>query len=147
MRTLLVIALLGACTGSPTQDALDDARAAWDDEGQASYRFTWRQGCECIPEATRPIRIEVENDQIVAATYVDGGQPVPSNVRMYLLTVDGIFDEIQSAIDEDAHRITVDYDPVAGFPRTVAIDYDKLTADEELSLAIQDVEPPLPAAR
>jgi hypothetical protein len=130
-----------ACTDTvpPEQEALELARTTWADQAPGAYRFTWQRSCECAPEATRAIVIEVTGEQISSALYVDDETAVPADVRMYLHTIDGVFAKIQSAIDEGAHAIHVEYDATMGYPRSVAIDYSAHIADEELSLLISDL--------
>jgi hypothetical protein len=53
------------------------------------------------------------------------------------MTVEQIFSLIQSAITQNAHRVTVSYDPVLGYPRTVVIDYDPAAVDDEVVLTAQ----------
>ena len=52
--------------------------------------------------------------------------------------VDGVFATIQDAVSSGADAINVSYDPNAGFPLTVAIDYELQAADEELAITISD---------
>ena len=47
-------------------------------------------------------------------------------------TVDGLFDLIQYAINEDAASITAAFDSTLGYPTDANIDYDADTADEEM---------------
>ena len=74
--------------------------------------------------------------------FVDDQRPVGEPVRGYLVTIDGVFDKIQAAIDQDAAEVTVEYDPARGYPRSVFVDYSRQVADEELALQISDFAPP-----
>ena len=47
--------------------------------------------------------------------------------------LDGLFDEIQSAIDSSADEISVTYDALTGFPSSVGIDYILEALDDEIS--------------
>jgi len=140
---LLTLATLGtACSESPDDHGLAAARRQWADHLPAAYSFTWTQGCECISDMRRPIRISVTAGQLTSAVFVDDQRPVGEPVRGYLVTIDGVFDMIQAAIDQDAAKVTVEYDPARGYPRSVLVDYDRQVADEELALQISDFAPP-----
>ena len=145
MRVSLAFAVLAlsACTSSssPEEVELEAKRTMFHEHMANSYEFTWRQSCECTQETAGPMRITVSNGAITSAAYVETSLPVPANVRQHLLTIDGIFDKIQDAIDDDAHMVTVVYDTELGFPSSVAVDYDELVADEELSLTITNLVP------
>lgn len=137
-----------ACTGgtaipeqTPEEIELEGARTMFHQNMSNNYSFHWRQSCECSPDATAEMLITVTNGAISDAIYVQTEQPVPANIRATLLTIDGVFDKIQDAIDEDAHMITVQYDTELGFPSSVAVDYSEQIADEELSLILSNVVP------
>lgn len=146
MRIHLAFALaLAACTGSgsstPEETELQAKRTQFTQNMTGSYQFQWRQSCECSQDATAPMLITVTNGAISDAIYIETELPVPAGIREHLDTIDGVFDRIQDAIDEDAHMIYVEYDAQLGFPKSVAIDYSEQIADEELSLVISNVEP------
>jgi hypothetical protein len=146
MRSLLTLCFLGVlgtgCSSevqTPEQSQLDQALETWDVQGPADYSFTWRQGCECTAETTAPIRITVVGGAITDAVYVETQVAVSAEVRAHLMTIDGVFAEIQDAINGGAHAVTVEYDSESGLPASVAVDYDAQIADEELSLQISDL--------
>ena len=47
------------------------------------------------------------------------------------LSIDGLFDLIQDAIDRSAFQISVKYHGELGYPLWAAIDYDRRIMDEE----------------
>jgi hypothetical protein len=144
MRFLPAFVLVGALAGcdsatdSPQQSELESALETWNVQGPADYSFTWQQYCECTTETTQPIRITVVNNVITDAVYVATQQPVSADIRLHLLTVDGVFDELQDAVMNGADAVSVEYDPNSGIPLSVAVDYDAGVADEELSLILSD---------
>lgn len=151
MRLSIAFALtltVTACTtegssgpGTPEEIALENARTTFHANMSDSYTFHSRRFCECTVEATREMLVTVTGGVVTDAIYVDDEQPVPSELRDLIFTIDEAFDEIQSAIDDNAHAITVEYDTELGFPTSIAIDYSAQIADEELSLVISDVQP------
>ncbi len=146
MRTHLAFVLaLAACTGSgsstPEETELAAKRTQFQQAMTGSYQFQWRQSCECTQDTTAPMLVTVTNGAISSAIYIETELPVPAAIRANLDTIEGVFDRIQDAIDDNAHMIYVEYDSELGFPKSVAIDYSEQIADEELSLVISNVEP------
>jgi Family of unknown function (DUF6174) len=138
---VLACAAFAGCADSTDDTDLAAARSRWENQIHGAYLFTWQQSCECLRDMTRPIEITVTGDQIKNAVYADDRTPVGEPTRGLLLTVDGVFDRIQQAVDEDAERIAVDYDRTWGFPATVFVDYRAVVADEELALTLSDFAP------
>ena len=133
-----------------SQKDLDAARARWAAAAPLHYQFLLRRWCECLPEATRLMRVEVRRphpmsagplgERAEAVTFVEGGGAVPENARPPALTVDQLFALIQDAIDRRAVRITIEYDASLGYPRSIAVDYDERIADEEASYIASSLE-------
>ena len=134
---LVVISVAFAAACSPADDhGLTAARERWVKQGLTAYSFVSMRGCDCPPEVYRPIQVGVASGQITSAVYVDDQTAVAANFRSLLRTIDGVFDDIQAAIDRDAAQITVSYDPALGYPTQLFVDYSKQAADEELALQI-----------
>jgi hypothetical protein len=117
------------------------ARQQFSDVRHGSYRFTWRRSCECTTESTAQMRITVVSGEITEVFNLETEQAVPAEVRSSLKTIEGVFDMIEDAYNEDAASIHVTYDPAQHFPASVSIDYDLQVADEEFSLQISNVVP------
>lgn len=128
-----------AAEPSPEESQLESALHTWSVHGPSQYSFTWQRSCECTTDTVRPIRITVAGDAITSAVYVDDQTPVSTEVRAGLLTIDGVFDEIAAAIQQNAHSIAVEYDANSGHPISVGVDYSAALADEELALTIKDL--------
>ena len=142
--TRLVTLLLGlgaatACTSAP-QSELDTASSSWNSQHPHAYSFVSTESCNCLSDVTRPIRVTVTTgitaEAIQSAVYADDEAPISEDARSRLRTIDGVFEEIQDAIDEDAAEVRVDYDETMGYPISVFVDYDRNAADEELSLSM-----------
>lgn len=137
---LLLVAVVGCADDtSKAPGELVAAREQFAETLDGSYIFTWQRSCECTAETAGPIRITVQNGQIIQAIDLASEQPVSSNVLSGLQTIEGVFDTIEDAYNEGAASINVTYDPSLKFPASVGIDYDLGIADEELSLQITDV--------
>ncbi len=139
LRFILLCAVIGCGSETKAPDDLVTARAQFSETLHGSYRFTWRRSCECSQESTSPIRITVQNGQIIQAVNVETEQAVSADTLSSLETIEGVFDMVEDAYNEDAASIHVSYDPTQHFPTTVSIDYDLNIADEEFSLQITDV--------
>lgn len=133
---LMTAAGLAACSQPNDDHGLATARARWASRAPDGYRFDWKRGCDCPAEVYRPIEITVASGQIAAAVYSDDRNPVAEQFRSTLRTVDGVFDDVQKAIDQHAAEIDLTFDPSYGYPTSVFIDYSHQIADEELSLQL-----------
>ena len=152
MRTLLAllasVPLLSACesTGprSPRLLELEIHQARWQSLGPASYEYAVQRMCFCAPASLGPVRVRVENGEVVERVYVDSGTPVAGDLATVFPSVDGLFDVLRSAIDRDADRIDVTYDPDLGVPIDFYIDYSEMAVDEELGMQVTEPVSPIP---
>ena len=86
------------------------------------------------------VNISVRENRIQNAAFVEGDVPIPRYVAIERYpTMDGLFDLLQSAIDEKAHTISAKYHPELGYPSEVWIDYEHRTVDEELGFSIHNL--------
>lgn len=136
---LLLLSSLVACAPSTTQSKLDDARARWEIEKPGAYQYKWSRSCECTSDVFREKLVTVSGDMITGAMFTDDNTAVPTTAWTTILTVPALFDEIQDAIDQDAHTIRVTYDGALGYPSRVSIDYSVNVADEEFGSHIDNL--------
>jgi hypothetical protein len=138
MRRFALVALalaLAACespTGPSNREQLLQARARWSANGSDSYSFEINRGCFCVLGG-RLVEVTVQDGAVVSAQYLDSKGPVEPTLLAYLPTVPDLFDLIQDAIDRQAVSFDAGYDPLYGYPTSIAIDYSATTADDELS--------------
>ena len=59
-----------------------------------------------------------------------------SRVAAIVRTIDGVFDDIQQAIDQHAAQIQLSFDPTLGYPTAVFVDHSHQIVDEELALQL-----------
>jgi hypothetical protein len=150
MRSLLVVFVLAgtAACGDAGVDIrtltdLERAERRWEREGPDLYAYAVRRMCFCPLEWIGPARVVVGPSGITRS-YVDTGEPVPASLEDAFPTVDGLFDILREAYAADAEDVRVTYDEDLGFPTEFWIDYDAMTADEELGMTV--TEPPRPIA-
>lgn len=109
---------------------LNVAKARWQKYSINHYIYTLQRSCFCPPESRKPMRIRVNKGEIKQVMLVPENINKPSNYNG-ALSVDGLFDLIQKAIDNKAANISVKYDARFGYPLDIAIDHDAQIADEE----------------
>lgn len=157
MRRLLVLVplLLAAGCESTTGPAgvsalrLSTAEARWAAHGSASYQIVEGRSCECLPEMSGPVRLEVRvlpslppgpATETVGMTYESTGEPVPENYRSSFLTIRQLFALIREARAQGAYLVAAEFDPVRGYPSLVSIDYDRAIADDEVVYSVTSYE-------
>ena len=133
---VLFAATMLACDSalSPTAE-LSDARKRWADKGPASYSIDIFRSCECTPEMSGPVVVNVQNGMVQSRAYRTGGL-VPPNMAQLFPGVEGLFDLIADAAERHPHRLEVRYDRDLGYPAWVVIDYDKTIADDEFTYSV-----------
>ncbi|BAY22191.1 hypothetical protein NIES2100_19540 [Calothrix sp. NIES-2100] len=123
------------------QRRLEFNRRLWEKQNIVNYRYTFSNGCFCIPDARGPVVIEVRNGKTKSITSVETGQPVnnPEYFQNYN-TVPKLFNVIQDAIARQAFSLDVNYSARYGYPTQINIDYNAQIADEELYLTIENFQ-------
>jgi hypothetical protein len=116
---------------------LEKAASRWDREGPAAYVYAVERLCFCPVESIGPVRVWV-NGNVVSREYVDTGDPVPPSMEPLFPTVEGLFDILREAYADDAYEVQVTYDDELGFPADFWIDYNEMTADEELGMRVRE---------
>jgi hypothetical protein len=141
-RASALVFLTAACSEplGPQQDELTEAVARWEEAGLQDYVFEFQRLCFCGGDTIRRVRIEVRNGSVSAATYVDDGSPVREEYRTDLPTIEDLFEEIQDAIDREAHSLAASYHADRGYPTSVAIDYIENAVDEEMAFNVYSLE-------
>jgi hypothetical protein len=143
LLALILVLPVAGCTSTPLEPQHDEwaaALARWEVAGIASYTFEFRRLCFCGSDVTRRMHIEVEDGSVLAAVYVDTGEPV-SDPAVSPPTIDDLFEEIEDAINRDAFSLIAEYDPELGYPIEVSIDYLEFAIDEEMAFQVFAFEP------
>lgn len=142
---LLLLALfLAACTaGNGTE--LSRNQNKWQKAKIDHYSFALHVGCFCVFRSQMPMTVEVQNNEVVSITDVNG-QAVSltdpnSEFILQYATIDRIFSELGSDSVRNADKLTVTYDSTYGFPTEISIDFIELAMDDELYLSVSAFEP------
>lgn len=91
-----------------------------------------------------PITVEVQNGEIVSMTYPDGTLIARTDPNYEIFskhaTIEHLFSELEAGLSGGADEVTVNYDPIQGFPTEIYFDYIKAAVDDELSLSVSNFE-------
>jgi hypothetical protein len=145
VAVLALVAGLAGCEisgpGDPTFEVYRN-RAVWRAERPESYEYTVQRLCFCITDAVRPVRVRVSGESVTSRVYAADATPVPSQYAESFPSVEGLFQLILDAMDDEADEIDVVYDPDTGVPLEIAIDYIAMAVDDELTVrVVEDVTP------
>jgi hypothetical protein len=122
-------------------DELEDARKRWGNQLVEIYEIDFRRSlCECLPEATKPVRIRVNTNVIESAVRLADSEPLPSEQLDLYLTVEQLFDRIEDVISGDPYSFEAEYDSEFGFPRSVSWDRDSGVADDEIEFTMGNLD-------
>ncbi len=138
---LLFIPFTLACSNifGSERGTWEDNLAKWERSGFETYRYRFERRCFC-GLSSEPMFILVSNESVWSVTNAATGEAIEEGHGDFYLTVDGLFDTIRDAIDRDAHKLSVVYHHVYGYPISVDIDYEENTIDEEVSFRAGQLE-------
>jgi len=133
---------VGACDGPTAPERqLQAARLKWERTRPAAYTITVARFCFCTQEGSGPVIVSVRDGVVESRTYVNSGAAVAPTYADYFPTIDGLFEVIEDARRQGAYAINVTYDPARGFPVVISIDYERATADDELTYRATNFQP------
>lgn len=143
IRTWIFAAVLGAAATAAAEH-LDDVqedlvaeRQKWQSNHITEYTYRFQRICFCLPEFTEPGIVTVSNGKIASVmSTIDGNSLDPS----VFLTIDGLFDVLQAAIDSHAGDVVANYDASFGYPVSLDIDYVLGAVDDEISFRAGEFE-------
>jgi len=136
--------------------ALQENWARWRCQDISDYSFIVTQGFGISPCRQAEFKVVVQDSVIISTEVVDG-VTTSQNCIDNLVTLDGLFDFINVAVDETvstgwrdpfdrdkdllvAFGTNIVYDETYGFPTSMFIDYVRQIADEELYVSVRDFE-------
>lgn len=147
---LLVCFFLPACsllgTDEDSRDRLDTYRDVWDARDLSNYRYELHRTCFCT-DWLYPAVVEVRHDTVAAVFDPESGDPLRNprtgdlarETAPYAhLTVDDLFDVVERAIEEDYHRLKVEYNHHLGYPKEIDLERAKGVADDRATYAVEE---------
>lgn len=123
--------------GRDIQAALDRNRARWENSHIKNYDFTFQWICFCLDHLVVPVDVSVRNGEI--SSIRRHGREVPSSQFGDYRTVDGLFDLLQAALEQNAHSITARFDPSHGAPLMTWVDYLEFAVDDEREFVVENL--------
>jgi len=121
---------------------LEENRDKWRKAGVGgSYIFDLHFLCFCTENLGRDVSLRVMDGWIESYDYADQNGEVPIDSRSMYRTVDGLFDLIEKAMDDEYFGVVVTYDEQFGYPLDISLDNNSCTVDEELVLRASNLVP------
>lgn len=137
----LLLALACASAPSAPENDLAAARARWARAGIHSYDIVVHRSCECIPEMTGPVRVEVRNGVVQSRRYVDSDAVVASpELAAEFTSVEELFAKVEAALARPVAHLEASYDPRTGVPLHVLIDHVADMVDDEVVYTMSDLQ-------
>jgi hypothetical protein len=139
--SVVCLPMLTACSDlhGPEQSELNANLAVWQSANIEDYQFRFQRLCYCV--FIDPVIIDVRDGDIASVILADSGTVVDTTqMGGHFLTIAGLFEVIQDAIDQEAHSLTVEYHAQLGYPTSIEIDYLLNAVDEEVSFRASEVE-------
>jgi len=145
VASLLALAAVGCSITEPSSRSAAERdlarnRQRWTSSGIHDYEFDYQMSCFCGPEATRPVHITVRQDAVASVVRSDDGLSAGTNYAGWP-SVTALFADIEARLDQGVDRITVDYDPTYGYPRSIVVDVAAMAADDEYSRTAGNLRP------
>jgi Family of unknown function (DUF6174) len=112
----------------------------WRQQKISNYRYEFTRSCNCFPKATEPVIIEVRNGVTTSITYKYGNDPVDTALFQKYKTIPQLFNIIKNALIRRAANLTVEYNPIVGYPTKINIDYDSRRTDDEIFFTISNLQ-------
>ena len=141
LQVAMVLALttsLASCSlfgDTGVEDDLSENRQRWERAGASNYEFAYSVYCFCglTRDYHQPFLVVVRADTVSAVldletrepvVHVVTGEQISPSYFAFLLTIDGLFEVIEQAIERDYHKREVVYDRVLGYPVSIDIEYE-----------------------
>ena len=129
---------------SVIQSELDSHRSQWDSfVGEAkNYDMTLERICFCHKDYRGPFVMRIRNGEVQSAKYLSDtlrGSSTNPDLLNGLLTVDGVFGQIQNALDRSYVEIKVTYDDTTGYPTSFYSNMSQMIADGDTTYKITNV--------
>lgn len=112
-----------------------EARQRWRTQGVSTYRFECRWNCNCPFWGWT--QVQVRDGVVVDVVAVDTGLPLPKEQWSLYLSIDGLFDWIESRRGLHPAELRAAFDPALGHPVSGYADLSRFIADEELGFELR----------
>ena len=123
------------------QTSLDEGRSRWEATGITDYTIDSQRISNCVfcdLAALAAVRLTVRADTLREVFDLDQGQALVDYSPGVFLTIDELFDFVQSAIDQNAAEIDVSYDVTLGHPIDIDVDISRRFFDDDVGFRIRE---------
>lgn len=111
------------------------ARQRWRAKGLTSYQFECQWSCHCPFWSWA--RVTVRNGIVTEVVAVDTGEPLPKEQWSTYLTIEGLFEWIESQRGLHPVELRAAFDPALGYLVSGYADISRMIADEELGFTLR----------
>ncbi|EAZ89915.1 DUF6174 domain-containing protein [Crocosphaera chwakensis] len=118
-------------------EELKENRQLWRSQQLKNYQYIYQQQCFCPLPSNVPLKVSVKNDKITQVVNLNNNQVITDLTLPK--TIEELFKIIKDAIQRNADEILITYDPTLGYPTRVAIDYQKILADDEITYTVKNL--------
>lgn len=126
---------------SDLKQLLKENEEKWTEQSKLfdrDYTYTIQISCFCPTDITSPVTVMVLNGETYSVVYQGDGQPATDIVFDAVNTIEDLFTIIRDAINKKVDKLTVEYDPILGYPKTISIDPMETAVDEERAYTVLD---------
>jgi hypothetical protein len=116
------------------EEAFEVNKEKWQQSGIKNYIYTFQRSCFCTRDATREVLTQVKNGQAIKSQFKDSGLPLPAELSFNKLSINDLFNTVETAIDKHVDIIKVKYNEETGQPTSIYIDGKTGITDDEFSL-------------
>ena len=139
---------LAPLEGAALLSSIEEREEAWLATRPERYGMVQSRVCECLPEMSGPVYMEVTRRQgatipspvesVTRLEYVLTGHEVPEPFRAGFFTIQGLFAFARQAAAAGAH-VELETDPELGYPTYLFVDPDPTVADDEVAYRVTDL--------
>ena len=108
----------------------------WERTRIVDYVYTGSWSCFCERSYTALAEVTVRNGAVTGVISADPAVPVIPEPHRFV-PISALFEQLQSAIDEDAYHVSVTYNERFGYPERFYVDFNEQLADEERGFVIR----------
>ncbi|MEA5536472.1 DUF6174 domain-containing protein [Crocosphaera sp. XPORK-15E] len=116
---------------------LQKNRELWRSQPLKNYQYNYQQQCFCPSPGNTPLKVSVKNGKITQVIDLKTNQAIAD--LTYPKTIQQLFQIIAEAIEKKAYEILVTYHSTLGYPTRIAIDYQKMLADDEVTYTVENL--------
>jgi hypothetical protein len=122
-------------------EELERNLAKWRQSGTRTYNYLFQRSCYATLPAVLPVLLRVEHNRVTNGVRLDTFERLLSDEREYFdVTIEDIFLKLREALEQNAYRVHVAYDPEMGYPRELRIDKSERIADDETTYFTRVIE-------